>query len=491
MSSPTPGPTEEEILDSAEVAEEIPSDQDQPMDSEASDEDGAQSDHMDEEISLVNDSVAHFDEHKDSIFCVAQHPRHPEIVATGGGDDLSYVYDCTPPEAPVLPQSYQSAPAEQARGSLGSIARLDGHTDSVNAVAFTWPSGQYLVTAGLDGRLRAYMDASPSHDGRSWKFLAEAQEVQEINWLISCPHPDHPNVVAFGANDGSVWVYSINAEDVASPLSISQAFYLHTESCTAGSWTPDGKMLATVSEDSSLYVWDIFGEAAAAGITAADGGQSVVGLTSADQRFAVADGLFSVAVAPSGTFVAVGGSAGKINIVGIPRIGEDALATGGTASTPSKKKAGSGRTASAGGSATISGQAGQLLASLQAQSDGVETLSFSQPPASLLAAGSVDGSIVIFDTAHRFAVRRHIREAHEDFAVVKVEFVNGSAARAWVLTSVGMDGEVKRWDTRGGTAAANQGLMREWKGHRGGGEGGGILGFVQGQGDRIVTAGDE
>jgi ribosome assembly protein SQT1 len=51
---------------------------------------------------------------------------------------------------------------------------------------------------------------------------------------------------------------------------------------------------------------------------------------------------------------------------------------------------------------------------------------------------------------------------------------------------------LRRWDVRGGTAAAQQGFLGEWKGHRGGGEGGGILGFVQGGGGkRVVTAGDD
>ena len=55
-----------------------------------------------------------------------------------------------------------------------------------------------------------------------------------------------------------------------------------------------------------------------------------------------------------------------------------------------------------------------------------------------------------------------------------------------------MDGVVKRWDVRGGTTAGGQGLVGEWKGHRGDGEGGGVLGFVQGgDGKRIVTAGDD
>jgi len=75
-----------------------------------------------------------------------------------------------------------------------------------------------------------------------------------------------------------------------------------------------------------------------------------------------------------------------------------------------------------------------------------------------------------------------------------------------------MDGVVRRWDIRGGTAAGGQGgqggqgglggqggqslpagpqgLLKEWRGHRGDGEGGGVLGFVLG-GGRVVTAGDD
>ncbi|KAI9811577.1 MAG: hypothetical protein M1832_000731 [Thelocarpon impressellum] len=484
---------EEAMIDPAEVGEEVPSDPDEPMDSDGPDEGEG-----DQVIALQNDSVAHFDGHNDSIFCIAQHPVHPEIVATGGGDDVGYIFDATPPEAPVLPASYQTEPQVRERESLSPLHKLGGHMDSVNAVVFTLPRGEYALSAGLDGRLRAYHDTSRDGSGREWDFVAEAQEVEEINWLIACPHPAHPNTVALGANDGSVWVYRVDKADAAAPLTIVQAFYLHTQSCTTGAWTPDGKMLATVSEDGSFYAWDVFGEAAAAGLVAGQGTQSVVGLTSQDQRFAVEGGLFSVAVSPTSTFAVVGGAGGNIRAIGLPRIGPEPATTGRNGS--SGKSTGGRRPASA-QPTTGTGQAGQILASLRAQSDGIETLAFSPPPLTLLAAGSVDGSITLFDTAHRFAVRRHIREAHEDHAVVKVEFVKDDAERGnraastsggWLLTSVGMDGVVRRWDTRGGTAAASQGAVGEWRGHRGDGEGGGVLGFVQGGGGaRIVTAGDE
>ena len=449
---------DDDLLDADEAEEEIPEDEDHPMDEEEEPE---------EEIQIQNDSAAHFDTHADSIFCIAQHPVNPTIVATGGGDDMAHIFDTTIPDGPVLPSSYESNPQPRAeRAGLKSIQKLDGHIDSVNTITFTQPSGEFVVTAGLDGKLRAWRG---DKTGTKWKFLAEAQEVQEVNWVLASSHPQHPNTVALGANDGSVWVYQVNPADKKSPLTILQAFYLHIESCTAGAWSPDGSLLATVSEDGSFYVWDVF-----------ETGTAVVSLTADDQRFAVKGGLYSVAL--SSTIAAVGGAGGNIRIVGLPQVG----ATNANTSSSKKTKTGAGNSGK-----TLSSSAGQILAALQAQSDGVETLSFSQPPLTLLAAGSVDGSVALFDTAHRFAVQRHIREAHEEYAVVKVEFVKAQRG-GWLLTTAGMDGVVRRWDTRGGTTAAGQGLVKEWRGHRGEGEGGGVLDFVQGGGgDRIVTAGDD
>jgi len=468
---------EEVMLDEAEAEEEIPENEDAPMDSDDDEED--QNETV-EEIQLHNDSIAHFDAHKDSIFTITQHPVHTQIVATGGGDNVGYIFDASapPPSQPGI-----------ERASLRPAFRLDGHKESINAITFTQPRGEYLVSADLVGQIRVWRDTSRDHSGRVWQFVAEAQEVEEVNFLVPCPHPSYPNTVALGASDGSVWVYTINADDAASPLTIVQAFYLHTESCTAGAWTPDGKLLATVAEDGSFYVWDVFGDAAAAGVAEAQGSQSVVGLTAADERFKVDGGLYTVAISPNGTLAAVGGAGGHIRIVGLPRLAVEPASTG-KAGGGARGKTGGGKQS---GVSTGAGQAGQILASLQTQADSVETIAFSPPPLTLMAAGSVDGSIALFDVAHRFAVRRLIKEAHEEEAVIKVEFVTGDPnSSGWMLTSCGNDGVVRRWDTRGGTAAASQGFLREWRGHRGGGEGGGILGFVQGGGGSyIITAGDE
>ncbi|KIW04559.1 uncharacterized protein PV09_04311 [Verruconis gallopava] len=478
---------DDNMLGADEVEQEIEDDGDVQMDS------GDEEMQEDEVILLQNDSVAHFDGHKDSIFCIAQHPTRPEIVATGGGDDLGYIWDSTPPPGPVLPSSYETTPQPRERKGQDIIAKLEGHKDSINGIAFTLPKGEYVVTAGLDSQIRVWHDKKG--DGTGWIFLAEATEdIEDINWIAACPSSDHPNTIALGASNGSVWVYTIDAAETSSPLTPVQAYYVHTGPCTAGAWTPDGKLLATVAEDSSLYVWDVWGDAAAAGFGSSQGAQHIIGLTGDDERFLVEGGLYSIAISPGGALCAVGGAEGAIRVVGLPRFNVPSSSEG-QKGTGARTKHGGGKQAAAKGAAGSQGQAGQILASLQAQSDSVETIAFAFPPLTIMAAGSVDGSIVLFDAAHNFAKRRKIEAAHDEEAVIKLEFVKPSAGgmNGWILTSAGNDGVIRRWDVRGGTAAAAQGLKGEWKGHRGGGEGGGVMGFVQGfeGGVRVVTAGDD
>ncbi|KAL0937234.1 WD domain-containing protein [Colletotrichum truncatum] len=469
-----------EMLGADEVGEEVNVDaEDVAMDS----------DDDNEEITLQNDSVAYFDLHQDSVFAITQHPVHPTIIATGGSEGDSddapgkgyLISTAAAASRPVLPASF-SGDAPQQSTQLEAIYAIDGHTDSINALSFTLPKGDFLVTGGMDGKLRVHAVRvnSPTAEAASVqiKFIAEAQEVPEINWIAPCPNPQYPNTIALGASDNSVWVYTIDIAagggNPANCLQLVQTYWLHQAPCTAGAWTPDGNLLCTVAEDSSLYVWDVWGEAAAAGLVESNG-QTAVTMTAEDQRFEVEGGLYSVAVEPKGAFVAVGGAGGAIRIVSLPRLASSAQpGKGGKSKTSADVAAG-----------------GQILASLQTASDGIETLSFTTAAgapggqtSTLLAAGSVDGSITVFDTGRRFAVRRSLPGAHEEFSVVKVEFVKNS----WLLTSCGMDGVVRRWDLR----AQDAGLVKEWRGHRGDGEGGGVLGFVQGEtGERVVTAGDD
>nr|POF22147.1 putative wd repeat-containing protein c25h1.08c [Quercus suber] len=107
------------MLDPDEAEEVVEQEDDAAMDSGDDDEDDE--DGNLQEIQLQNDSVAHFDQHTNSIFCIAQHPSRPELVATGGGDDIGYLWDATPEDGPVLPRSYESDPAQprERKGDSG------------------------------------------------------------------------------------------------------------------------------------------------------------------------------------------------------------------------------------------------------------------------------------------------------------------------------------------------------------------------------------
>ncbi len=240
-----------------------------------------------------------------------------------------------------------------------------------------------------------------------------------------------------------------------------------------------------------MHVFDVWGAAAAKSLVT-DNGQTVVSLTEADQRFVVDGGLYAVAAAPSGSFLAVGGAEELFE-----SSASSALRSG-TAAAARWWQATWCRRAIRPSRCRL----GRYQCTIRRR----RVLAFAPAPQTLLAAGSVDGSLAIFDTARNFSVRRHIREAHEAFPVVKVDFVRsasgagaqGAQAAGWLLTSCGMDGVVRRWDLRGVTAsqnvpnAATAGLVKEWRGHRGDGEGGGVLSFVQGEtGERVVTAGDD
>lgn len=413
-----------------EAAEEIVDDGDVPMDS----------DDEAEEFELINDSQAYFDKHSDSIFSIAAHPTNPTLFLTGGGDDVAYIWT---PDIPANPDDANIIPRESK-----IVARLAGHKDSVTAAGFTNPDGKYAVTGGLDGKLQLF------DQGLNWKKIAEAQEVEEINWIQ--PHPTEP-IIALGASDGSVWIYTLEN----GTLEIKQALYSHTASCSAGVWTSDGTILCTVSEDGSFYAWN------------AESGNSVVALTSTDQRFAIEGGLYSVTVSPSGAVAVVGGATGEMRVVGLP---SSSQATAGT------QRRGASRPMASGGGSSGGGQVGQIIASLHTHSESVESLAF-HPTQPLLASAGVDGKIVIYDAARGFPVRKTLEGGHTE-AVVKIEFVN---TEGWILTSCGVDGTVRRWDARAGTEIGC------WRGHLGVtlGEGGeGVLGFVQTK-DRVVTAGDE
>ncbi|KAK9479682.1 WD40-repeat-containing domain protein [Lipomyces japonicus] len=402
---------DEEFIDPESALDVIQDDEEDKLMSDLSDDD--QEEVEDEVIELSNNSTTYFDKHTDSIFLIATHPTLP-LALSGGGDDTGYVW------------TTHSVPPK-------FVTQLSGHTDSL--VTGGWsPDGEWLITGGMDGQVRIWRARSR---GQKWEFVDSLKEVEEVTWIAF--HPTQP-IFAFGANDGSVWVYALSPK-----IESLSVLYAHSEATTAGAFIPASALgnasvenpedeeinLLTVSEDGSLISWSI--------------PTGVQNYRIGPQQFHFETPWISLSLHPSGTSAAIGSSDGKLSIVGV-RTGSiiaslDVLEATGKSDTPDEEKS-------------------------------VEGISWSDTMG-VLAVGLVAGVVCIFDTGS-WRVRRTLEVGEP---VTKVASLPGTTE----VVSSAMDGIVRKWDVRSGEEI--------W---RGTGHSSGILGFaLADSGKTLITASDE
>jgi len=144
----------EEFITEDDIEEVIQDNGDEPMD-----EDDDQGDEQAEGSSepIDDNSVQHFTGHTASVFTVACHPTEP-LAASGGEDDVGYVWDITDGE---------------------TIVKLTGHTDSVSCIAWS-TDGEMISTGGMDGKIRIWRRVG-KENYKNWEFLTELQGPDEVN----------------------------------------------------------------------------------------------------------------------------------------------------------------------------------------------------------------------------------------------------------------------------------------------------------------------
>ncbi|CCJ31561.1 unnamed protein product, partial [Pneumocystis jirovecii] len=218
---------------------------------------------MDDEKNLTNDSAGGFYDHKESVYCLHMNPVDEDIIVSGGGDDVAYIW------------------------RISTRERLC-HTDSVTVSSFSY-DGEYVATGGMDGLILIWRY---KNNGELVTTLEGGDEILWVQW-----HP-RGNVLLSGSNDANVWMWKIPSGDVM------QLFKFHKKAVNAGSFTPDGKKIVTASEDGSLIVWD------------PKNATIIHKMTPSDSRFDCG-GLTCLAYNKEGTVVAVGGVAGKVKIISL------------------------------------------------------------------------------------------------------------------------------------------------------------------------------
>ncbi|MEZ6139116.1 MAG: WD40 repeat domain-containing protein [Zavarzinella sp.] len=201
------------------------------------------------------------DAHKDLIYTLHFDPKSQRL-ASAGYDRLIHLWDVAKRTA---------------------IATLKDHSDTVYSVRFH-PNGNYLLSAAADRAVKIW-DLSNNkrlyslNDPTDWLYAAE--------W-----HPDGKSLVAAGVDKSiRAWQFSPNGSE------LRQSVFAHTQAVSHLAFAEGGKSLISISESGEIKAWD--------------SGTLKEGVSFPKQPATI----FSLAVHPGTSQVAVGDIAGNITVL--------------------------------------------------------------------------------------------------------------------------------------------------------------------------------
>jgi ribosome assembly protein SQT1 len=150
----------DEVIDDTRGDEPMEEDDSGPDDDEEAEGEGAAAQQQQQQPdgeTFEDTSIAAFYSHRKSLFALALHPNFAQtgLALSGGEDDGAWIW-----------HTHDGA----------DVARLDGHTDSVTAVAWS-ADGTLAASGGMDGRVRVW--AQPQQ-GAAWALVQSLEGPDEV-----------------------------------------------------------------------------------------------------------------------------------------------------------------------------------------------------------------------------------------------------------------------------------------------------------------------